>query len=49
VVVWAHKEDVQRRMRQEIKTLLKARGWPRDGIPLITGQILDLARVRLGA
>jgi type I restriction enzyme R subunit len=49
VVDWTRKEDVQRRMRQEIKTLLQARGWPRDAVQPLAGQILDLARRRLGA
>jgi type I restriction enzyme R subunit len=47
VVDWVRKEDVQRRMRQEVKTLLKAKGWNRDAIQSMTRQILDLARSRL--
>lgn len=47
VVDWASKEDVQRRMRQECKTLLKAHGWEKDRAQAMTIAIIDLARARL--
>jgi type I restriction enzyme R subunit len=47
VVDWPHKEDVQRRMRQEIKARLRAAGRPREQVEALTARLMDLARVRL--
>lgn len=48
VVDWIHKEDVQRRMRQEIKKNLRSAGYEKNRIETVTVQLMDLARVRLG-
>jgi type I restriction enzyme R subunit len=47
VVDWLHKEDVQRRMRQVIKALLRAAGHPREQVEALTTRLMDLARMRL--
>jgi type I restriction enzyme, R subunit len=48
VVDWTHKEDVQRRMRQAIKSQLRGAGHAREQVEALTSQLMDLARVRLG-
>ena len=47
VVDWATKDDVQRRMRQELKTLLAASGYGRDRREAVAQALVNLARVRL--
>lgn len=46
VVDWVHKEDTQRRMRQELKTRLRAAGYDKDAAQTATLHVLDLARAR---
>ncbi|MCB9778541.1 MAG: type I restriction endonuclease subunit R [Alphaproteobacteria bacterium] len=48
VVDWTTKEDVQRRMRQAIKTLLSGAGYGRAQRDVAAQELIDLARVRLG-
>jgi type I restriction enzyme R subunit len=47
VIDWAHKDDVQREMRREIKRHLRAAGLADDRMEEMTARLMDLARARL--
>ena len=47
VIDWVHKDDVQREMRKEIKSILRVEGYQFEEIEVLTTKIMDLARVRL--
>ncbi len=47
VIDWIHKEDVQREMRKQIKSILRTKGYQFDEMEVLTTKIMDLARVRL--
>lgn len=48
IVDWVHKDDVQREVRRVLKRQLKAAGYPADKIESLTGDIVDLMKVRRG-
>lgn len=48
VIDWTTKDDVQRRMRQEVKTLLLGGGFDRLRRDAAAQELINLARVRLG-
>lgn len=47
VIDWVHKDDVQREMRRQIKSVLRADGYQFDEIETMIAKIMDLARARL--
>lgn len=47
VIDWAHKDDVQREMRRQIKSILRSEGYQFEEIEVLIAKIMDLARVRL--
>ena len=47
VIDWTAKDDIQRRMRQAVKRVLRESSCPPDQIESLTLNLLDLARVRL--
>jgi type I restriction enzyme R subunit len=47
VVDWAQKDDIQRRMRREIKRTLRTIDCPAEKIEPLTLNLVDLARVRM--
>ncbi|MCX5845806.1 MAG: HsdR family type I site-specific deoxyribonuclease [Deltaproteobacteria bacterium] len=47
VIDWTEKNDVQREMRREIKSLLRQRGFQEEQVEPLTGEIMNLARIHL--
>lgn len=48
IIDWTQKDDVQREMRQKIKKQLRAARIDENRIEGVTGQIVNLAKIRLG-
>ena len=49
IIDWPHKEDIQRKMRQQIKSQLRLSHYPREQIESITARLMDLGRARMVA
>jgi len=47
VIDWVHKDDVQREMRRQIKSILRSGGYHFEEIEVLIARIMDLARVRM--
>jgi type I restriction enzyme R subunit len=47
VIDWTEKEDVQRKMRREVKRLLRSKGCGEENVEPLTREILNLARIHL--